>query len=344
MSTLNCNQVNTLHGQLPLIIGHRGACGELPEHTLQAYQRAIEQGADFIEPDLVATQDGYLIARHEPNLLDTTDVGDQPEFADRQTTKQIDGRVEVGFFASDFTLAEVKRLRAKMLQSFRTQAFNGMFEIPTLEEVIALVKQAEIDTGRKIGIYPETKHPTFHQHLGLPLEARLIDTLVSTGFTDPNRVFIQSFEISNLKQLHAVVMPQVGIDLPLIQLFAGESDRPYDFALAGDRRTYGDLTAPSELAKIATYAAGIGPSKRLIVPADADGRLLPPTPLVQAAHAAGLLVHAYTFRNEGVYLAPDYQGSPEAEYRQFIELGIDGFFSDFPGTARQVCNSFSQLS
>lgn len=342
MSIPNDLQMNTLHGQLPLVIGHRGASGELPEHTLQAYQRAIELGADFVEPDLVATQDGYLIARHEPNLLDTTDVGDRPEFVDRRTTKQIDGRVEAGFFASDFTLAEIKSLRTKMLQSFRTQAFNGLFEIPTLEEVITLVQQVEADTGRKIGIYPETKHPTFHAQLGLPLEERLINTLVGTGFTDPSRVFIQSFEISNLKQLHAVGMPQAGIDLPLIQLFAGANDRPYDFELAGDPRTYGDLTAPSELAEIAAYATGIGPSKRLIVPTDADGNLLAPTPLLQAAHAAGLLVHAYTFRNERVYLAPGYQHDPEAEYRQFMELGIDGFFSDFPGTARNVCNRFSQ--
>ncbi|WP_421656302.1 glycerophosphodiester phosphodiesterase family protein [Leptothermofonsia sp. ETS-13] len=371
IATPNFYPLNTLNGQSPIVIGHRGASGELPEHTLEAYQLAIRRGADFIEPDLVATKDGYLIARHEPNLINTTDVASRPEFADRRTTKVVDGIAEEGFFASDFTLAEIKTLRAVMPQGYRTQAFNGVFEIPTLEEIIDLVKREEAITGRKIGIYPETKHPTYHDNLGLSLEEKLIDTLVAKDFTNPSRVFIQSFEVSNLKELNSVIMPAAGVDLPLVQLldafdvnysdgsllYQSVNARPYDFTVNGDTRTYADLQTPQGLAEIATYADGIGPWKRMIVSVknvdnnndglpddlnndgvinDADRVTLPPTNLVQDAHAAGLLVHPYTFRNEGRFLASDYNGNPELEYQQFIRLGVDGYFTDFPGTGDLV--------
>jgi glycerophosphoryl diester phosphodiesterase len=365
IATPNPVKLNTLNGQAPLVIGHRGASGELPEHTLEAYALAIERGADFIEPDLVSTKDGVLIARHEPNMINTTDVASRPEFASRKTTKMVDGVAEEGFFASDFTLAEIKALRAIMPQGFRTQAFNGVFQIPTLEEVINLVQQTEKDTGKKIGIYPETKHPTYHDKLGLSLEEPLLATLTKTGFTDPSRVFIQSFEVSNLKELNTKT------NLPLVQLldaydvdyatgkllYEDVNARPYDFTVAGDTRTYEDFQTAKGLAEIATYADGIGPWKRMIVSvknvdADNDGKAddlnndgtindadrvtLAPTSLVADAHKVGLQVHPYTFRNEPRYLASNYAGNPNKEFEQFINLGVDAYFTDFPGTGDLV--------
>jgi glycerophosphoryl diester phosphodiesterase/secreted PhoX family phosphatase len=365
IATPNLNTLNTLNGQDPLVIGHRGASGELPEHTLEAYSLAIARGADFIEPDLVSTKDGVLIARHEPILGGTTDVGSRPEFADRKRSGVIDGVLyEDEFFASDFTLAEIKTLRAIMPQGYRTDVFDGVFQIPTLEEIINLIKQVEADTGKTIGIYPETKHPTYHDDLGLSLEEPLLATLEATGFTDPSRVFIQSFEVSNLKELNTKT------DLPLVQLldaydvaldgsliYQDEYARPYDFAVNGDTRTYGDLQTPEGLAEIATYADGIGPWKRMIVSVagidadgdgvaddvngdgavnDADKTTTAPSTLIPDAHDAGLFVHAYTFRNEGRFLAADYQGNPNKEFEQFISLGVDGYFTDFPGTGDMV--------
>ncbi|MEA5553738.1 glycerophosphodiester phosphodiesterase family protein [Anabaena cylindrica UHCC 0172] len=361
--TPNTVTLNTLNGEAPIVIGHRGASGELPEHTLGSYKLAIERGADFIEPDLVSTKDGVLIARHEPILDNTTNIA-EVFGEDRKSTKMLDGVEVTAYFASDFTLAEIKTLKAKMPQSFRPQVFNDLYEIPTFEEIIELVKQVELDTGRKIGIYPETKHPTFHDDLGLSLEEPLLATLEAEGFTDPSRVFIQSFEVSNLKELNGKT------DIPLIQLldaydvaldgsliYEDVNARPYDFTVNGDTRTYGDLQTSAGLAEIATYADGIGPWKRMIVSVegvdangdgvaddvngdgvvnDADKTLTAPTSLVQDAHAAGLLVHPYTFRNEDRYLASDYNGNPEEEFKQFINLGVDGYFTDFPGTGDLV--------
>ncbi|HEY9761060.1 MAG TPA: glycerophosphodiester phosphodiesterase family protein [Trichocoleus sp.] len=365
IETPNPTNLKTLTGEEPLVIGHRGASGELPEHTLEAYKLAISQGADFIEPDLVSTKDGVLIARHEPILGGTTDVASRPEFADRKRSGVIDGVLyENEFFASDFTLAEIKTLRAIMPQGYRTDVFDSVFQIPTLEEIINLVKQVEADTGKKIGIYPETKHPTYHDQLGLSLEEPLLATLKETGFTDPSRVFIQSFEVSNLKELNTLT------DIPLVQLldaydvaldgsliYQDVNARPYDFAVNGDTRTYGDLQTPEGLAEIATYADGIGPWKRMIVSVkgvdangdgqaddvngdgvvnDADKTTTAPSSLIPNAHEAGLFVHAYTFRNEGRFLAADYQGNPNKELEQFINLGVDGYFTDFPGTGDLV--------
>jgi glycerophosphoryl diester phosphodiesterase len=323
----------------PIVIGHRGASGYRPEHTLEAYTLAIAQGADFIEPDLVPTKDGVLIARHENEISGTTDVATRPEFAARKATKMIDGASVTGWFTEDFTLAEIKTLRAKERLEFRDQSRNGLYLVPTLQEVIDLAKQKSRETGRTIGIYPETKHPTYFQSIGLPLEDRLLKVLSDNGYSGANApVFIQSFEVANLKYLRTKT------NLPLVQLFDESDVQPYDFVVSGDRRTYGDLTTPAELAKIAEYAKGIGPYKRLIIPVDPNGKLLPPTSLVRDAHQAGLLLHPYTFRNESRYLAPDYNNNAEAEYEQFFRLGVDGVFSDFPDTGVAVRNRLAQGS
>ncbi len=364
--TPNPVQLNTLKGQTPIVIGHRGASGEQPEHTLASYKLAIARGADFIEPDLVVTKDGVLIARHEPDITGTTDVSTRPEFASRKTTKMVDGAAVTGWFAEDFTLAEIKTLRAVERLGFRSQAYNGLYEIPTLDEIIALVKETERTTGQKIGIYPETKHPTYFADQGYNTSQLLIDNLVKNNFTDRDRIYIQSFEVGNLKALHNTIMPNAGVDIPLVQLLDADDVRddgslieikPYDFVKSGTNLTYGDLRSPDGLREIATYADGIGPWKRMIVSVktvdkngdgkpddlnsdgvinDADKVTLAPTSLVADAHAAGLLVHPYTFRNEARYLASDYNGNPELELRQFIQLGVDGFFDDFPGTGDLV--------
>src|SRR5262249_39815514 len=300
-----------------------------PEHTLESYRKAIEDGADFVEPDLVLTKDGVLIARHEPNITDTTNVADHPEFADRQRTVAkgnavtIDGEVQEGWFAFDFTRAEIKTLRAKERLPFRDHQFDGLFEIPTLQEIIDFVKAREAALGKTIGIYPETKHPTFHAAT-LPafnMDKLLVDTLHANGYHGPRApVFIQSFEVGNLKDIRSMT------DLPIIQLLDALDIRPdgtlifnqpYDFVVSGDPRTYGDLLTPAGLKEIATYANGIGPWKRMIVSVDANNMLLPPTTLVQDAHAAGLKLHPYTFRNEDRFLAADYLGDPVKEYEQF---------------------------
>jgi len=339
----------------PLIIGHRGASGLRPEHTLASYELAIEQGADYIEPDLVSTKDGVLVARHE-NVIAivqtdeengnpvtdengefviqeaTTDVAEHPEFADRLTTKVIDGNPITGWFIEDFTLDEIKTLRAVERLPFRDQSFNGQFEIPTFQEIIDLAKQKSGETGRTIGIYPETKHPTYFDSIGLSLEEPLIDVLKANGYNDStDPVFIQSFETANLQELNEQT------NLPLVQLLS-DSGQPFDFTVSNDSRTYADLATSEGLAGIAEYADGIGPFKGQIVPTDDQGRLQDPTSLVEDAHAAGLVVHPYTFRSEEVFLAPDYNGDPVAEYEQFFSLGVDGLFTDFPGTGFEVAN------
>jgi glycerophosphoryl diester phosphodiesterase len=339
----------------PLVIGHRGAHGYLPAHTLEGYALAIELGADFIEPDLVATKDGHLIARHEPNMIATTDVASRPEFAGRRRFVSVDGaKEEEGFFASDFTLKEIKTLRAVQDFAERPQQFNGKFEIPTLEEVIALAKRKSEEKGRSIGIYPETKHPTYHKSIGLPLEKRLVSILAGAGWNHRDApVFIQSFEQSNLKELHRMTKVR------LIQLvdaddvnpdgtlsFVAPFDRPYDWTVSNNpalkTRTFGFFVTKDGLEEIKTYADGIGPWKRYIVssvcasipcPSEATRTLLPPNDLIERAHAAGLLVHTWTFRNEQRRLVSDYGGNPVIEYLQFYRLGIDGVFSDFTDTA-----------
>ncbi|MEQ9484783.1 glycerophosphodiester phosphodiesterase [Coleofasciculus sp. F4-SAH-05] len=323
----------------PLVIAHRGASGYRPEHTLAAYELAIQMGADYIEPDLVMTQDGVLMARHENEISGTTDVATRPEFRDRQTTKMIDGQTVTGWFTEDFTLAELKTLRVKeRLPHLRSTKLDGLFDIPTLVDIIELVQRQSAATGRMIGIYPETKHPTYFNAIGISLEEPLVNILNQYGLGDRNSpVFIQSFETANLKALKQIT------DVSLVQL-VNDTGQPYDFIAHPQHqnhsnRTYRDLITPQGLREIADYADAIGVNKRLIVPTRADGYLLPPTFLLDEAHAQGLQVHGWTFRNEAVFLAPDYQGNPELEYQQFYRLGIDGLFSDFPDTALQVARS-----
>jgi glycerophosphoryl diester phosphodiesterase len=318
--------------RLPLVIGHRGASGYRPEHTLASYRLAIEMGADYIEPDLVSTKDHVLVARHENNIADTTDVAAHPEFASRRTTKTIDGNPMTGWFTEDFTLAELRTLRAKeRLPDLRpaNTAFDGLYQVPTFQEVIDLAKRAGV------GIYPETKHPTYFDSIGLSLEEPLLATLQANGLTGPRaKVFIQSFETANLRELRARTR------LPLVQLIDA-TGRPYDFVVSGDPRTYADLVTPAGLAEIATYADGIGPNKDLIIPRDSAGNLLEPTSLVRDAHREGLVVHPWTFRRENNFLPLDFrQGNPAspeflrapgdlpAELRLFFRLGVDGVFSD----------------
>ena len=323
----------------PLVIAHRGASGYRPEHTLAAYELGARMGADYIEPDLVSTKDGVLVARHENEISGTTDVADRSEFAGRRTTKTIDGAPLTGWFTEDFTLAELKTLRAKeRIPAIRQRntIYDGRFEVPTFQEIIDLSKRLSRELGRPIGIYPETKHPTYFQSIGLPLEPPLVRALRSNRLDGRrDKVFVQSFEVANLKWLDERV------DVPLVQLLSGPAGRPYDFVVAGDPRTYGAMATPAGLRDIARYADGVGPSKDYIVPRDSTGRSLSPTRFVDDAHDAGLLVHPYTFRNENTFLPlelrssadPAAYGNAFAEYDQFFGIGVDGLFSDNPDTA-----------
>ncbi|MBN1529296.1 MAG: glycerophosphodiester phosphodiesterase [Thermoleophilaceae bacterium] len=323
----------------PLVIGHRGAAGYRPEHTLASYALAARMGADYIEPDLVSTKDGVLVARHEPEISGTTDVAGHPEFADRKTTREIDGAPVTGWFTDDFTLAELRTLRAKeRLPAVRRHntLYDGRYRIPTFQEVIDLRARLSRELNRRIGIYPETKHPTYFKERGLPLGPPLVRILKRNGLDGPrDRVFVQSFEVGNLRALHRK------IDVPLVQLFDEEALAPYDFVIAGDARTYADLATDEGLRGIARYAAGVGPWKNYIVPRDAADGSGTPTDFVERAHRAGLLVHPYTFRNENQFLPlelrkgadPNAYGDAFAEYEQFYALGVDGLFSDNPDTA-----------
>lgn len=355
-------QNRTLHGQPPVVAGHRGASGYLPEHTIEAYTLAIQQGADFIEPDLVSTKDGHLVARHEPMLGQTTDVADRPEFASRKTVRRMDG-VEINdWWAADFTLAEIKTLRAKQQWAERDQSNNGKYAIPTLQEVIDLAKAESARTSRTIGIYPETKHSTFHHALGVPLEDKLLETLRAAGWTEKaSPVIIQSFEVANLKYLRTKTQVRLfqlvdagGLDKDGNITLTAPSAQPYDFVATGNPKTFKDLVTKAGLAEIKTYADGVAPWKGYLIPSkqldrDGDGKpddlngdglmderdrvLIAPTSVIADAHAAGLFIHTWTFRDEPRRLASDFKNDPLAEYKLIYDLGIDGLFSDFPDTA-----------
>ncbi len=314
----------------PIVIAHRGASGLRPEHTIVAYRLAIEQGADFIEPDLVLTKDNVFIARHENDITGTTDVSTRAEFAARKTTKIIDGASHTGWFAEDFTLREIKTLRAKeRLPQFRPASakYDGAFQIPTLAEVIALAKEQSRLTGRTIGIYPETKHPSYFQSIGKPMEAKLVAELKKAGWDNADApVFIQSFEVNNLKALKGMTKVR------LIQLMDAAGG-PADAGKNGVAASYAAMATPEGLRAIASYAYGIGPNKNLIW----DGQAAPTT-LVADAHAAGLRLHPWTFRAENAFLPATYRsgtdpathGDITAEIQAYLKLGIDGFFTDFP--------------
>ena len=352
----------TLDGSRPLVIGHRGSAGYLPDHTLEGYKLAIQNGADFVEPDLVATKDGELVARHEPNITATTDVASHSEFASRKTTRLVDGASETGWFTTDFTLAELKTLRAVQPFADRDQSHNGKYQIPTLREVLDLAKTEGAKVGRTIGVYPETKHPTYHVDANLKLEDRLLAILNEYGYTKKDSpVILQSFEVSNLQYLRGKTQ------LRIVQLvdgddydfktgkvtFAAPFDRPYDWTRAGKKEMFDTMLTPAGLAEIKKYADGVGPWKPYIVPVKgtfdaagkmvdvngdgavnyADGTSQPATTLIADAHKAGLMIHTWTFRNESKRLTGDYKGDPKNEYLQFYRLGIDGLFSDFTDTA-----------
>jgi glycerophosphoryl diester phosphodiesterase len=308
----------------PSVIAHRGASGYLPEHTLAAYTLAIEQGADFIEPDLVITRDGVLIARHENDLADTTDVA--AKFPDRKTAKDIDGRHIEGWFAEDFTLAEIKTLRARERLPFRNHAADGLYEIATFDEILALRAAKSAEQGREIGVYPETKHPTYFASIGLPLEERLAAALRKAGLDRRDApVFVQSFEPGSLRTMAKLSAA------PRVQLLGERAERPFDLQSAGKATTTADMITPAGLAEIATYAQGIGPAKALIVPPGDNGPGRP-TDLVARAHRHKLLVHPYTFRPEPQFyrrFAPDFA----AELCAMAAQHVDGLFTDTPDVA-----------
>ena len=292
--------------ETPILIAHRGASGHRPEHTLEAYRLAVEMGADFIEPDLVSTKDGLLVARHENEIAATTDAAER--FPDRKKTKVIDGQSITGWFSEDFTLAEIRTLRARERLASRSHAYDGKFGVATFDEVIELAQRLGKARGRAVGVYPETKHPTYFRGIGLPLEEKLVASLERHGWNRADApVFVQSFEQENLRELHKKTR------VPLIQLVSD-----------------GKLTSDDGLKSIATYAKGLGPEKRLVLPVNADGSLGTPTDLVERAHRAGLLVHVWTLRADKEFLPAAYKGDAAAEFREFKRLGVDGIFSDFP--------------
>jgi glycerophosphoryl diester phosphodiesterase len=295
-----------------LVIAHRGASGHRPEHTIEAYRLAIEMGADAIEPDLVMTRDGVLVARHENEIGGTTDVAER--FPARRTTKTLDGLSVTGWFTEDFTLAEMRTLRARERLRSRSHAHDGRFGIPTFDDVLDLVDAVRQATGRTIVVYPETKHPAYFRGLGLPLEDALVGRLAARGLTrKTSPVFVQSFEPASLEYLR----PRTAVRL--VRLTSSPSD-----------------VTPDQLRATARYADGVGVEKVLVVPEDGGRRVRPPTSLIADAHAAGLFVHVWTLRSEPEFLSPSYGGDPAAEVRRFVALGVDGIFTDFPDVAVQA--------
>lgn len=321
-----------------MVIGHRGAAGYRPEHTLASYELAAWMGADYIEPDLVITADGVLVTRHEPEIGGTTDVASRPEFADRRTTRTVDGEVHTGWFVDDFTLAELRTLRAvERLPHVRRNntIYDGHYGIATFEELLTLSARLSSQLGRRIGVYAEVKNPTYFAAAGLPLEHAVVRSLRDARVDSPDgAVVVESFETAFLRAVRDE------LSVPMTQLVESGT-APADLVAAGDPRTTADLVTPEGLAEIATYADGLGPDKALVIPRDADGKLGTPTALVADAHAAGLLVHPYTFRNENHFLPADLRrgddptsyGDVFREYAAFLAAGVDGMFTDNPDTA-----------
>jgi glycerophosphoryl diester phosphodiesterase len=333
-------------GERPIVIGHRGASGERPEHTLESYRLGIEQGADFVEPDLVATKDGVLVCRHENEISGTTDVASRAEFAERRTTKTIDGVATTGWFSEDFTLAELKTLRTReRLPQLRGTAFDGRFAVPTFDELLDLVAATNARPerrGRPLGVYPETKHPSYFESQGRALEPSLLAALRRHGLDRADApVYIQSFEVGNLRRIATLTR------VPLVQLIE-PAGRPWDFTVGRSERSYADLLKPEGLREIASYARGIGVHKNLVLPRDGSDRLLAPTTLVRDAHAAGLLVHVFTLRAENQFLPAELRrgsdlaakGDLAGEAALFLKAGIDGFFTDHPALGAMARDAF----
>ncbi|HLL61522.1 MAG TPA: glycerophosphodiester phosphodiesterase [Propionibacteriaceae bacterium] len=341
MIIVDLNASTRVDQRPPTVIAHRGASGYRPEHTLAAYELAIRQCADAIEPDVVSTKDGVLVARHENEISGTTDVATRSEFADRRTTKTIDGVAVTGWFTEDFTLAELRTLRAvERLPQLRpaNTAFNGLYQVPTLAEVFDLARHSRTCTGKPVGVVPETKHPTYFAGIGLPLEERLVAELDKAGLDRPtDRVLIQSFEVGNLQRLDRLT------DVRLAQLIDC-SGAPYDLRAAGDPRTYADLVTPAGLRQIARYAGQVGLCKDRMIPRDAAGNLLAPTDVIADAHEVGLKVVGWTFRRENDSLPADYRigtdpagiGDLAGEINRFLDAGMDSFFTDNPDIGDEV--------
>ncbi|WP_432064738.1 glycerophosphodiester phosphodiesterase [Streptomyces sp. C10-9-1] len=323
---------------VPTVIAHRGASGYRPEHTLGSYQLALDMGAHVIEQDLVPTRDGHLVCRHENDITGTTDVADRPEFASRRTTKSVDGTSLTGWFTEDFTLAELKTLRAEeRIPAIRQEntLYDGRWTVPTFEEVLRWAEREGRRRGHPVWLHAETKHPSYFRGLGLGLEERLARLLRRYGRHRANSpVFLQSFEPSSMQRMARLVAT------PRVVLLSGPASRPWDFVEAGDPRTVADLVKPAGLDWIASFAQGIGPTLDLVVPKDAAGRLTEPTTLVRDAHARGLLLHPYTLRNENAFLPADFRrgtdptayGDAFGAYRAYFATGIDGIFTDMPDT------------
>ncbi|MEU0811848.1 glycerophosphodiester phosphodiesterase [Streptomyces sp. NPDC005970] len=335
------------HGlPVPTVIGHRGASGYRPEHTLGSYQLALDMGADIIEQDLVPTKDGHLVCRHENDITATTDVSAHPEFADRKTTKTVDGTALTGWFTEDFTLAELKTLRAKERipgTRQRNTLYDGRWEVPTFDEVLQWAEREGRKRGRRVWLYVETKHPTYFRKLGLGLEEPLVKLLRKYGRHKKDAaLFLQSFEPSSIQRLRKLV------DTPAVVLLSTINSRPWDFIEANDPRTVADLVKPEGLKWIASYAQGIGPDLSVIIPRTADGKLGTPTSVVKDAHAAGLVLHPYTMRNENSFLPADFRrgtdpnayGDAFGAFKKYFETGIDGIFSDNPDTALLAAEDF----
>lgn len=331
----------------PLLIAHRGCSALRPEHTLGAYAKAIEDGADFIEPDLVVTKDGVLVARHENNIAETTDVSARPEFAGRKARKMIDGEKQTGWFTEDFTFAELKTLRAKeRLGAMRPESssFNGQFQIVSLEEIADFAAAEAAARGRSIGLIPEIKHSTYFSGLGLPLEKRLLDRIAKSSYLSRAPLVIQSFEVGNLKTLRPRTAAMANVQL--MQLIGAPAQVPPDLAAKGMKQSYGDMLSAEGLAQVATYADYLAPPTRMIIPLDASGRLAKPSGLVEAAHKAGLLISTWTFRPENHFLAADFRDAqgdnarnPEgsiAEMQRYIATGLDAFFTDDPALGKKA--------
>ncbi|MFD3315423.1 glycerophosphodiester phosphodiesterase [Streptomyces sp. NPDC058694] len=323
----------------PTIIGHRGASGYRPEHTLGSYQLALDMGAHVVEAgDLVPTKDGHLVCRHEPEIGGTTDVSAHPEFASRKTTKLLDGVSTTGWFTEDFTLAELKTLRAKeRIPANRPHntLYDGRWEIPTFEEVLRWREEQSRKRGKQVWIYPELKHPTYFRKLGLGLEERVAKVLRRHGLDKKNSpVILQSFEPTSIQRLNKLV------GNPLVVLLSAANTRPWDFVETGDPRTVADLVKPAGLKQIASYAQGIGPTLDLIILKDASGNLTTPTTLVRDAHSEGLILHPYTMRNENPFLPANFRKGTDADgygdvfgaFRTYFATGIDGVFTDNPDT------------
>jgi glycerophosphoryl diester phosphodiesterase len=334
----------------PLLLAHRGASALRPEHTLASYAKAIADSADYIEPDLCCTKDGVLVARHEAYLSETTDVASHPEFAGRKTRKTIDGEAHDGWFVDDFTLAELKTLRAvERIPAYRpgSAQYNGMFQVATFEEIIDFVAAEAAARGRIIGIVPELKHSTYFASVGLPLEDRFLAILGGHDYTRRNPVEIQSFEVANLKYLRGKLGRRA--NLRIMQLVIGLDVRPVDVAAAGGKLTFAQMCTPAGLREIARYADVVAPPTRSIIPLKKDGSLGEPSSLVDDAHKAGLRIEPWTFRPENQFLAADFRDGASlqarneagsiAEMKRYIATGLDGFFTDDPALGRAAVDA-----